>query len=420
MVQSWISGQAAGVDVAGVGGENYWAGAIQSALGSHADRTQFWVPVWRHASTCNRPYQWASAATTNNDRDVYSANVVSLAGPLQDGVTAYYWDIEPYMRYSGGLHAKFADIQRAALRNGVWWPTGTCNRFLYSSGCTPKVTKVNLQPGPDFIGTFGLNRAAPGQINVGGLGHGLSGTRRYYPVARNGSRDPESVLPAWQEGNGLILYQPPLNPCNFSGEYACFLDLWLTGGEAYKLTQCSNVGCRSKAFLGVLAGTILNVVSLGGWKLLGVWGAKPLTGPGAPAALEEEQSLAIRFEASGQPDILVEGDQAKQVLQNLQPQLSIQDAQFGVKVGKHARDYGLDPSDPAARSWVRTHIEDIHDNPDEVHRGAWHPTAGGGSAYWFYRKGTDVVVTQGDGTFVTILKDGQGNGWYSRAARIWP
>lgn len=98
------------------------------------------------------------------------------------------------------------------------------------------------------------------------------------------------------------------------------------------------------------------------------------------------------------------------------PAMTIDDAQFGAKVGKHAQDYGLDPSDPAARSWVRGHIEDIRNSPDEVRQGPWNPKGGGGADYLFYRQGSDVLVTRGGGQFVTILNGGVSNGWFQGAA----
>jgi hypothetical protein len=97
------------------------------------------------------------------------------------------------------------------------------------------------------------------------------------------------------------------------------------------------------------------------------------------------------------------------------PELRVDDAQFGKKVAKHARDFGLDPSDPAARDQVRGHIEDAHANPDEVRQGPWNPKGGGRADDLFYRKGPDVVVTKSDGTFVTVLSGGEDNGWYKAA-----
>ena len=48
---------------------------------------------------------------------------------------------------------------------------------------------------------------------------------------------------------------------------------------------------------------------------------------------------------------------------------------------------------------------------------AWNPSAGGGSNYYFYRKGADVVVTKANGEFVTILKGGVQNSWYQGQLR---
>lgn len=100
------------------------------------------------------------------------------------------------------------------------------------------------------------------------------------------------------------------------------------------------------------------------------------------------------------------------------PDVKIDDAQFGTKVGKHASDYGLDPANPANRAWLRGHIEEIGRNPEEVRQGPWNPDGGGNPDDFFYRRGDDVVVTKPDGTFVTILKGGIGNGWFKGASAV--
>jgi RHS repeat-associated protein len=102
------------------------------------------------------------------------------------------------------------------------------------------------------------------------------------------------------------------------------------------------------------------------------------------------------------------------------PGLAISDTQFGAKVGKHATDFGLDPADPAARAFVRRRITDIHANPTEVRQGPWNPKGGGGTDYFFYRQGEDVVVTRNTGDFVTILKGGESNSWFQGAGLVWP
>jgi hypothetical protein len=96
--------------------------------------------------------------------------------------------------------------------------------------------------------------------------------------------------------------------------------------------------------------------------------------------------------------------------------LTINDAQFGAKVGRHAQDFGLNPADPAARQTVRDLINNIYENPEEVRQGPWNPKGGGGADYLFYRQGADVVVTKSNDEFVTILKDGINNGWFKGAS----
>jgi len=100
------------------------------------------------------------------------------------------------------------------------------------------------------------------------------------------------------------------------------------------------------------------------------------------------------------------------------PELKIDDGQFGTKIGKHAQDYGLDPANPADRAWLRGHIEEIVDNPQEVRQGPLNPSGGGANDDFFFRRGDDVIVTKSDGTFVTILKGGVNNGWFNGASVV--
>ena len=100
------------------------------------------------------------------------------------------------------------------------------------------------------------------------------------------------------------------------------------------------------------------------------------------------------------------------------PSLSIDSGQFGKKVGKHAQDFGLDPGDAAARAWVRQRIETIHRSAEEVRQGPWNPKGGGANDHYFFREGSDVLVTDAAGEFVTILPGGQQNGWFGSATAI--
>lgn len=76
--------------------------------------------------------------------------------------------------------------------------------------------------------------------------------------------------------------------------------------------------------------------------------------------------------------------------------------QLGKKIGKHTKEYGLDPSKVEDREKLRQIIDDILDNADEIRVGNWRSQEGESQ---FYIKGEDVVVVN-DGKFVTILKGG--------------
>jgi hypothetical protein len=98
------------------------------------------------------------------------------------------------------------------------------------------------------------------------------------------------------------------------------------------------------------------------------------------------------------------------------PTLTIGNRQWGRKVGKHAQDWGLSPSNPTDRAWVRKRVEDIARNYDEVRQGPWHPGASGGDDYIFYRQGADVVIAKASGEFVTVLHRGFTNSWFQGAS----
>jgi hypothetical protein len=77
--------------------------------------------------------------------------------------------------------------------------------------------------------------------------------------------------------------------------------------------------------------------------------------------------------------------------------------QFGKKVGKHARDYGLDPSKVEDRAIFQSIISDIKEHFDEARIGYWR---GQSEDVLFYIKGEDVVITNQQGEFISILKGG--------------
>ena len=87
------------------------------------------------------------------------------------------------------------------------------------------------------------------------------------------------------------------------------------------------------------------------------------------------------------------------------PPLLFDDKQFGKKIGKHAMDYGLDPSKAADREAMKGIINDIHDHADSSFPGEWR----GRGKVVFYEKNGDIVIAEPDGSFITIMKGGADN-----------
>ena len=77
--------------------------------------------------------------------------------------------------------------------------------------------------------------------------------------------------------------------------------------------------------------------------------------------------------------------------------------QFGKKVGKHARDFGLNPSLKSDRITFQEIVKNIVDNSDEIRIGEWR---GQDEEVLFHIKGEDVVITKQDKEFVSVLKGG--------------
>ncbi len=86
--------------------------------------------------------------------------------------------------------------------------------------------------------------------------------------------------------------------------------------------------------------------------------------------------------------------------------IKVSDKQFGKKIGKHTKEYGLDPRSTKDRRIMRHTILDIVENASEIRSGEWRGQAG---EILFYIKGKDVVVVKKSGEFITILKDGVDN-----------
>lgn len=88
--------------------------------------------------------------------------------------------------------------------------------------------------------------------------------------------------------------------------------------------------------------------------------------------------------------------------------------QFGKKVGKHAYDFGLDPSKPEDRIKFQRIIDGIMDKPDEIRVGDWRSQP---EEVLFFIRGETVVVTKQNKEFITILKGGIANARVKRARR---
>ncbi|MDF2537986.1 MAG: hypothetical protein K0S76_1007 [Herbinix sp.] len=95
----------------------------------------------------------------------------------------------------------------------------------------------------------------------------------------------------------------------------------------------------------------------------------------------------------------------KLVAKSKKSDIIMTDKQFGNKVKRHAKDYGLDPSNQDDRMKLGNIINDIIDNRDEIVPGDWRGQPGISD---FYIKGSDVVVVN-NGKFVTVLKGGVEN-----------
>lgn len=86
--------------------------------------------------------------------------------------------------------------------------------------------------------------------------------------------------------------------------------------------------------------------------------------------------------------------------------IKVSDKQFGKKIGKHTKEYGLNPKSSLDRKKMRHTILEIVEKADEVIEGTWRGQTG---SVIYYIYGEDVVVTKEDGEFVTILKGGATN-----------
>jgi len=84
----------------------------------------------------------------------------------------------------------------------------------------------------------------------------------------------------------------------------------------------------------------------------------------------------------------------------------LSDRQFGRKIGKHAKDFGLNPGNNEDRNKLKDIIADIIENKDDYAEGDWRGQPGISK---FYIKDENVVVVNEKNEFVTILKGGVTN-----------
>ncbi|QEK06205.1 hypothetical protein [Treponema phagedenis] len=112
-----------------------------------------------------------------------------------------------------------------------------------------------------------------------------------------------------------------------------------------------------------------------------------------------EDGNALRLQAvsysKGNPrDYLVADDDIK-----------IDNRVFGKKLGQHAQEFGFSANRETDRGSFKDIILNIRKNSDEVYLGTWRNVP----KVLFYIKGDDVVVTDTENNFITILKDGVNN-----------
>ena len=110
--------------------------------------------------------------------------------------------------------------------------------------------------------------------------------------------------------------------------------------------------------------------------------------PSTTKAIEKQREQIPKLDKIGKTDIIISS------------------RQYGKKIGKHARDYGLDPSKPTDRKIMDDKIADIIANKDDYAKGEWRGQDGLCS---FYIKGNDVVVVNANNEFVTIMEGGVNN-----------
>lgn len=118
-----------------------------------------------------------------------------------------------------------------------------------------------------------------------------------------------------------------------------------------------------------------------------------------PEELEHRKTIGLETPLKKDPKSL------ENVEKSRKSGIIITDKQYGKKIGKHAHDYGLDPSRKEDRIEMENKIRKVVSEYDERVQGEWRGQTGKCD---FFIKRTDVVVLNNN-VFVTILKNGVAN-----------
>ena len=150
----------------------------------------------------------------------------------------------------------------------------------------------------------------------------------------------------------------------------------------------------------------------------------PPVKPGAGMPLQAERQEEVENTGIGGR---MEGKGENLSSKDVKDGLKMSEKQFGKKVGKHAEDFGLDPSSSESRDFVRNKANEIFEKPTEIREGIFRGQGtllpNGSNAAGkvrFYIQGRDVVMTDMNNNFITIMKDGINNIYVNKAIKIWP
>lgn len=133
------------------------------------------------------------------------------------------------------------------------------------------------------------------------------------------------------------------------------------------------------------------------------------------AAEAESQRATMKFTETIAPGVLTNSGSSGKMNAGLRIGMQFfasKEKQFGKKIGKHAADFGLDPSKAEDREKMRLIIDGIIKNAEEIRIGQWR---GQLDEVLFFIKGEDVVLTDQTREFITILKGGITNARVKKA-----